>query len=131
MTPRHRTIHLLATAAIGGVWIFHGLFSKILGGIPRHRLIIERILGESVADHATVAIGVLEILLGLWVFSRRKRVMCALAQTLAIVTMNAIEIALAKDLLISAPGMVGLNCAFLAVVWYWALAVRSDPPRIS
>jgi cbb3-type cytochrome oxidase subunit 3 len=35
--------------------------------------------------------------------------------------MNTLEILLARDLLISAPGMVALNLCFLGVVWYWAL----------
>lgn len=58
-----------ARVFIAGVWIFHGLYSKILDGIPRHKQIIGKILGEEVADAATVAIGVMEILLGCWVLT--------------------------------------------------------------
>ena len=119
--------HLLLSILIGGVWVFHGLFSKILGGIPRHRQIVGAILGEGVADVATIVIGTLEILLGVWVFTGRWRRLCASVQTLAIVSMNTLEIALARALLISAPGMVVLNGAFLAVIWYWALT-GSNPP---
>jgi len=46
---------------------------------------------------------------------------CALAQTLAIVTMNIIELNVARDLLLSPLGMVGANAVFLTVVWYVAL----------
>ncbi len=109
---------------IGSVWIFHGLFSKLAGGIPRHRLIVERILGEPAAGPATLAIGSLEVLLGLWVFSGWKRRLCAMVQTAALVAMNSLEIALARDLLISAPGMVVLNLAFIALIWYWATRPR-------
>lgn len=115
-----KIIHLFLTLLIGGVWVFHGLYSKISDGIPRHRQIIERILGTSIVDPATLVIGVLEVMLGLWVFSRIWRRACALVQTLALVAMNFLEILLAKDLLISAPGMVALNLAFLSLVWYWA-----------
>jgi hypothetical protein len=111
-----RTLGLL----IGSVWIFHGLYSKILDGIPRHRLIVERILGSEIRDIATLIIGGLEILLGLWVFTGRNRIACASAQTLGIAGMNTLEILLAKDLLISAPGMLALNAVFLALVWFWA-----------
>jgi uncharacterized membrane protein YphA (DoxX/SURF4 family) len=117
----------LATVLIGSVWIFHGLYSKILDGIPRHRLIVGRILGEEIASTATISIGVLEISLGLWVFSGRYRRSCAALQTMAIVSMNALEIWLAKDLLISAVGMVALNAIFLSLVWHWATAQRSNP----
>jgi predicted Co/Zn/Cd cation transporter (cation efflux family) len=114
---------------IGSVWVFHGLYSKISNGIPRHRLIVGRILGEGIADSATFAIGLMEILLGLWAYSGRWRKGCALVQTLAITAMNSLEIYLAKDLLISAPGMVVLNLAFLSLIWYWAFSQHS--PKIT
>jgi DoxX-like family len=112
------------TALIGSVWIFHGLYSKLLDGVPRHRMIVERILGEGVGAPATIVVGALEVFLGLWVFTRRRRLACVLLQTLAIVSMNTLEILLAKDLLVSAAGMVALNGVFLSAAWYWALAPR-------
>jgi hypothetical protein len=111
----------LSQIVIGSVWVFHGLYSKILSGIPRHQLIVARILGERIARPATKMIGCLEVLLGLWVFIGIARVECAAVQSLAIVGMNTLEIILAGDLLISAIGMVILNFGFLAVVWHWAL----------
>ena len=123
--PASRSFHLALTIFIGSVWVFHGLFSKLADGIPRHRQIVERILGESVAGTATTAIGVMEILLGLWAYSRYRRKSCAFVQTSAIISMNFLEILLARDLLISAPGMVVLNLAFLTLVWIWALG----PPQ--
>ncbi len=113
-------IHNLLTILIGSVWVFHGLYSKVSEGIPRHRQIVARILGEGIADRATLAIGILEVLLGLWVFSRIQQRTCALVQTLALVCMNFLEILLARDLLISAPGMVALNLGFISLIWYWA-----------
>jgi len=115
------------TIAIGSVWVFHGLYSKILMGIPRHQEIVARVLGEEVAEWATYTIGAMEILLGLWAFSRWNRKACALVQTLALVSMNVLEIALARDLLISAAGMAVLNLAFLTLVWHWALFPRPWP----
>ncbi|WP_367872917.1 DoxX-like family protein [Luteolibacter sp. Populi] len=108
------------------MWVFHGLYSKLLGGIPRHRMIVARVLGEDLAAAATAGVGILEILLGLWVFSHRFPRSCAAVQTLAIVAMNALEISRAPDLLISAPGMVALNAGFLALGWYSA---TRDSPR--
>ena len=116
---------ILLGVAIGSVWVFHGLYSKILHGVPRHRLIVGRVLGEGIAGPATMAIGMLEVLLGVWAFSGRNRRACAQAQTLVIAGMNALEIFLAKDLLISAPGMVALNLVFLSLVWFWA----TSPPK--
>jgi hypothetical protein len=115
------TFHVLAQIVIGSVWVFHGLYSKILNGIPRHRLIVGKILGNEIAGAATKLIGLLEVLLGLWAFTGWQPVGCAIVQTLAIVAMNTLEIILAGELLISAIGMVVLNLGFLSLVWYWAL----------
>ena len=117
---RQRQFHFALRILIGSVWVFHGLYSKLLDGIPRHREIVARVLGEDLAGPATVAIGVSEILLGCWAFSHRMPRTCAMAQTMAIVTMNALEISRAPDLLISAPGMVVLNLCFLTLGWYSA-----------
>jgi hypothetical protein len=116
---------LAAQGVIGAVWIFHGLYSKLLNGIPRHRQIVARILGERHAGLATAVIGIGEIIVGLWALSGWERVLCASAQTAALVAMNTIEIAMAADLLISAVGMVLLNGTFLTVIWTWALAART------
>lgn len=105
---------------IAGVWIFHGLFSKILDGIPRHRLIVGKILGDEFAAPATILIGCLEILLGCWGLSGKYRKPCAGLMTMALVSMNTLEIILARELLISAVGMVLLNLAFIAMIWWWA-----------
>lgn len=109
-----------AQILIGTVWVFHGLYSKILNGIPRHRLIVGKILGDAKAGVATKVIGALEILVGLWVWTGWQSVGCALVQTAAIVAMNSLEIIRARELLISAVGMVILNAGFLALVWFWA-----------
>jgi|ERR1051325_1187255 hypothetical protein len=115
------TFHLAAQVVIGSVWVFHGLYSKILNGIPRHRLIVGKILGTPNAGMATSAIGLLELLLGLWAYTGWQPVACAVVQTAAIVAMNSLEIFLAGELLISAIGMVILNLGFLALVWHWAI----------
>lgn len=124
---RSKNFHRLLTIFMGSVWVFHGLYSKISDGIPRHRLIVERILGEGIADFATLAIGFLEVMLGVWIFTRLWRRACAVLQTAALVSMNTLEILLAKDLLVSAPGMVALNLVFLSLVWYWA-TFRPETP---
>lgn len=120
---------MVITVIIGSVWVFHGFYSKILNGIPRHGMIVERVLGAEIAAHATLFIGVMEVLLGAWVYTRFKRRACALLQTLGIVAMNTLEILLARDLLISALGMVALNAAFISLIWYWAVAGATRPHR--
>jgi DoxX-like family len=122
---RTRVVMLIAAQfLIGSVWIFHGLYSKLLRGIPRHRAIVARVLGERHADLATNAIGIAEICLGVWAWTGWQRMVCAAAQTLALISMNTLEIILAGDLLISAIGMLALNAGFLTVIWHWATSRR-------
>jgi len=113
-------VHTVAQIVIGSVWVFHGVYSKILNGIPRHRLIVGKILGQEIAPIATRIIGALEFLLGVWAFTGWQPVWCAAIQTAAIAAMNSLEILLARELLISAIGMPILNLGFLALVWWWA-----------
>lgn len=116
---------------IASVWIFHGLYSKILHGIPRHELIVERILGESLSGIATPVIGIGEILIGCWVLIGRSRQASAIFQTVALVSMNTLEIILAPDLLVSPIGMVALNLCFIALIWWWAIGEEStDQTRL-
>ncbi len=119
---------MIAGAIIASVWVFHGLYSKLLDGIPRHAQIVARILGEDISHLVTIAVGISEILLGLWAWSGRYRTANATVQTVAIISMNTLEITFARDLLISAPGMLALNLVFLSVVWWWALSPRSENP---
>jgi hypothetical protein len=117
---RSETFHIVAQIVIGSVWVFHGVYSKIFNGIPRHRMIVGKIVGTANAGIATKAIGVLELLLGVWAFTGWQPVGCAVVQTAAIIAMNSLEIFLARNLLISAVGMLILNLGFLSLVWNWA-----------
>lgn len=118
------TLQTVAAAGIAGVWIFHGVYSKLLNRIPRHREIVGRVLGSRLAAPVTMLIGAAEVLVGVWVLAGIWRVPCAAVQTAALLSMNALEIWRARDLLISPAGMLALNAAFLALVWWWALHAR-------
>lgn len=126
--PQSDTFHTIDQIVIGSVWVFHGLYSKILHGIPRHRLIVAKVLGARHAASATRAIGFLEVLLGIWVYTGWQPAVCAIVQTAALISMNTLEISRARELLISAWGMVLLNLAFLALIWYWALLTPIPDP---
>lgn len=119
-------VQRLARWIVAAVWIFHGLFSKLLGYLPRHEAIVGRILGDSWAAPLTLAIGLGEVLLGLWMLSGRRARLCAATQTALIVVMNSLEIALARDLLWNPAAMVALNIVLLSLAWFSALSPRRD-----
>ncbi len=122
MGPRFLRALAYGTAS---VWGFHGLFSKLLQGIPRHRLIVERVLGSSWAPQATVAIGVGELLMAGWILSGRFPRSCAAAQTVALGAMNLLELRYARDLLLAPWPMVAANLIFLGLAWVLALGRAS------
>lgn len=82
------------------VWIINGVFCKVLNYVPRHQLIVARILGETHAPLLTRTIGILEAGMAIWILSRIKPRWCAIAQILLVASMNIIEFIAAPDLLL-------------------------------
>jgi hypothetical protein len=112
------TMLRVATAT---VWIVFGVLFKVFNMVPRHRLIVASILGDTLAGPATILIGGAEALIGLWILSGIRPRVCAVVQTIAIATMNTLELTLARDLLLAPILMVCGNTAFLAAGWFCAL----------
>jgi len=114
-------VKTLLKFGIASVWLVFGLVFKVLGAVPRHRLIVSAVLGTEWARPITVLIGLGEAALGVWVLTEVFPRTCAACQTIAIATMNAIELHVARNLLLTPVGMVLANAVFLSLVWYWAL----------
>lgn len=114
---------------IASVWLLFGLGAKVLGLVPRHRKIVAGVLGDELAGPATVAVGLGETALGLWVLSARRPRMAATVQTAAIAAMNGLELRRARRLLLAPRSMIVANIGFLALVWVHALrlARRQEP----
>ncbi len=111
-----------ARVFIAGVWILFGLVFKALDGVPRHRRIVARVVGEAMAPTITLGVALSETSIGLWMLSGRALATCALVQTLMIASMNALELRYARDLLLSPVGMLCANALLLSAGWYVALA---------
>ena len=90
----------IKTYGIALVWLVNGLYCKVLHQVPRHREIVSRILGEDYSPFFTVAIGISEIAMCIWIFSRIKARVNAIAQIVIIATMNILEYFLVPDLLL-------------------------------
>jgi hypothetical protein len=94
------TLKKILTVAIALVWLINGLFCIILGLVPRHQMIVARILGENYSFIATKTIGLLEVLMFAWILSRMKSRLNACIQMILVAAMNIIEFILAPDLLL-------------------------------
>lgn len=118
---------LIATLmhATAAVWLFFGFWCKVLGMVPRHRLIISAVIGDPAAGPVTVLVGAAETLLALWILSGIYPRACAAVQSLAIATMNSLELSFARGLLLAPVLMLCANTVLLVIVWYCALKVSS------
>jgi len=85
---------------IAAVWIINGLFCKVLNLVPRHQEIVARILNNDHARLLTIAIGISEIAMAVWILSGIRRRLNAIAQIIIIAAMNALEFILVPDLLL-------------------------------
>jgi uncharacterized membrane protein YuzA (DUF378 family) len=87
---------------IAFVWLVNGLFCKVLNLVPRHQEIIAKVLGlnQYYSRIITIAIGISEIIMALWILSKIKTRLNAIAQIIIIATMNIMEFFLAPDLLL-------------------------------
>jgi DoxX-like family len=94
------TLNKIITICIALVWIANGLFCKVLHLVPRHEQIVARILGTAYAHPLTIAIGCSEIVMAIWILTRIKTRLNAIAQIIIVATMNTIEFLLAPDLLL-------------------------------
>ncbi len=114
----------MGRVAVASVWLTFGVVFKAANLVPRHRRIIARILGESWTGIATAAVALGEAGIALWMLAGIAPCACMAVQTAAIVTMNALEIRLARDLLLSPRLMVAANLLFLAFGWWIVLSPR-------
>ena len=81
----------LVRIAVAGVWIYEGLWCKILGRNEDELRVVEAVprYGEKFGRAFLTALGWVELLLGVWVLSSWAPGLCALAQTVLLVTLNA------------------------------------------
>ncbi len=119
-----------ARAAVALVWLYNGLWCKLLDGSARHRAIVAAAADQRLPiPELVTTLGVVEVVLAAWVLSRRWPLAAAWVQTAALAAMNAGGLLLARDLIPDPAGMVVMNLAFLALVW--SVARAQAPPRVA
>lgn len=85
---------------IAAVWLANGLFCKILNLVPRHQEIVAVILGQQHSRLLTIAIGISEVLMAVWILSGIKSRLNAIFQIAVIAVMNTLEFFLVPGLLL-------------------------------
>jgi len=125
-----RKLHTILTYCIAAVWLINGLFCKLLNFVPRHQLIVARILGEADAALFTKAIGVAEAAMAVWVISGIKARVNAIAQMVIIAAMNALEFFLAPDLLLWGKLNAVFALLFILVIYFNEFYLAKKPIQL-
>lgn len=106
-----------ATYAIALVWLLFGLLGKLVPITTTHHQIVARVFGNDMSAPITAAIGIGELCMALWVASGRWARMCGWLQIALVVTMNCIELTIARDLLLWGPMNGVFALLFVSVVY--------------
>jgi hypothetical protein len=113
--PNHKLIRL----SIALVWLYEGLWCKVLGGVPRHAAVISSVpfIGPVGSRIALITLGLAESGIAAWVLSGRRMRQAAIMQTVLLVSMNAGGLIWARRLIPDPPGTILQNFAFLMLIW--------------
>ena len=129
MTLQTRFDPKLIRASIALVWLYEGLWCKLLGGMPRHAEVIAAtpFLGPVTARAALITLGLAECGIAAWVLSGRRMRQAALVQIGLLIAMNAGGTIWARRLIPDLGGMIVQNLAFLVLIWIAA----EDSPHVA
>lgn len=110
---------LLVRGVVSAVWLYEGLWCKVLGR-ERHQVqIVEAVprLGPLLGRRFLQALGLVETALAVWVLSGAAPGLCAIAQTGLLVALNANGLVWARHIIHDPGGMVVKNLSFLTLAW--------------
>ena len=113
--PNHKLIRL----SIALVWLYEGLWCKVLGGVPSHAAVISSVpfIGPAGSRVVLITLGLVECGIAAWVLSGLRMRQAAIVQTGLLVAMNAGALIWAWRLIPDPPGMILQNFAFLMLIW--------------
>jgi hypothetical protein len=109
----------LIRAAVAAVWLYEGLWCKLLRGQPHEFEVVAAVprYGPRFGVLFLQVLGLVEVGIAVWTLSGISPVVCAAAQTLLLVALNANGLLWARHIIHDPSGMVVKNFAFLVLVW--------------
>jgi hypothetical protein len=106
-------------AAVAAVWLYEGLWCKILGRAPLQMQVVATMprFGATLGPPFLKALGLVEAALAVWVLSGVAPGECAIVQTALLLVLNANGLLWARHIIHEPAGMVVKNIAFLMLAW--------------
>jgi len=110
---------LLVRGAVAAVWLYEGLWCKVLGRERRQLQVVEAVprLGPMVGRRLLTALGLVEMAFAAWVLSGLAPGVCAISQTALLVGLNTNGLLWARHIIHDPAGMVVKNVSFLLLAW--------------
>jgi uncharacterized membrane protein YphA (DoxX/SURF4 family) len=124
MYPMHNL--RLIRLSIALVWLYQGLWCKLLGRTPRHEAVVAAVpfLSAAQGHAALLVLGIVECGVAAWVLSGRRARESALFQTALLLIMNAGGVVWASRIIPDPAGMLFQNFTFLLLAWVAAGELR-------
>lgn len=109
----------LIAGAVAAVWLYEGLWCKLLGGEPNQLVVVRQVprWGPRFGAPFLYALGAVETALAIWVLLGWAPLPAAVAQTALLVTLNANGLLWSRHVIHDPAGMVVKNVAFLVLAW--------------
>ena len=119
-------LHKVLNITIAIIWFINGLVCKVLNIVPRHEQIVGAILGSTHARMFTIAIGFSEIVMAIWVLTKFKSRLNAIAQIIIVAVMNLLEFILVPELLLWGKLNALFALLFIGVVYYNEFILKKE-----
>jgi len=109
----------LIRAAVAAVWLYEGLWCKLLRGEPREFEVVKAVprYGPRYGVPFLMTLGAVEVSLAVWVLWGAAALLCAIAQTVLLVSLNVNGLIWARHVIHDPRGMLVKNFAFLVLAW--------------
>ena len=109
----------LIRVAVAAVWLYEGLWCKLLCGQPHEFKVVEAVphFGPRIGALFLQVLGVAEVALAAWTLSATVPIECATTQTLLLIALNGTGSLWARHIIHDPVGMIVKNFAFLVLVW--------------
>ena len=110
---------VIVRASVAAVWLYEGLWCKLFRGEPRELEVVKAVpyYGPRFGVPFLMTLGVVEVAIAAWVLSGAEPFLCAIVETVLLVSLNANGLIWSRHVIHDPRGMVVKNFAFLVLAW--------------